>query len=182
MLWTTENKTPGPPRVAERRTGISSLGIPDWGPWVGAMVPPRSRGQPGGRLPRFPLAPTSRVTPSFTRKSSLPKIPHAAGKCKKGQNDVGVRVINHLVHKNCLITGKMWKSTYYSERRTLRACAGVGGRVSGCWELLASSSCRKCQNSSYRHPHHVITYKATSVPIEGNITHMRIFCFHFILK
>lgn len=179
MLWT---KTPGPQRVAERRTGISSLGIPDWGPWVGAMVPPRSWGQPGGWLPRFPLAPM-RVTPSFTRKSSLSKIPHAAGKRKKGQNDVGVRVINHLVHKNCLITGKMWKSTYYSEQQTLRAVQEWGGGcVSGCWELHASSSCRKCQNSSYPHPHHVITYKASSVPIEGNITHMRIFCLHFTLK
>ena len=98
---------------------------------MGAMAPPLSRGQPGGRLPRFPLAPMSRVTPSFTRKSSLPKIPHAAGKCKKGQNDAGVRGINHLVHKNCLITGKMWKSTYYSEWRTLRACAESGGASRG---------------------------------------------------
>lgn len=70
-----------------------------------------------------------RVTPSFTRKSSLSKIPHAAGKRKKGQNDVGVRVINHLVHKNCLITGKMWKSTYYSEQQTLRAVQEWGGGV-----------------------------------------------------
>lgn len=70
---------------------------------------------------RFPRELVSNVTPSLTEKSSLPKISHAAGKRKKGQNDVGVRVINHLVHKNCLITGKIRKSIHYSEQLTPRA-------------------------------------------------------------
>lgn len=73
------------------------------------------------------------MTPSLTRKSSLPKIPHAAGKREKGQNDVGMRVINHLVHKNCLITGKIWKSIYYSQQLTLGA-VDEGSTARGCGE------------------------------------------------
>lgn len=84
-------------------------------------VLPAPEGDQGSWVPCLPRELASSVTLSLTRKSSLPKIPHAAGKWKKGQNDVGVRVINHLVHKNCLITGKIWKSIYYSEQLTPRA-------------------------------------------------------------
>lgn len=87
---------------------------------MGCAVP-ALEGDRGSWLPCFPRELASSVTPSLTKKSSLPKIPHAAGKRKKGQNDVGVRVINHLVHKNCLITGNIWKSVYYSEQLAPRA-------------------------------------------------------------
>lgn len=124
MLWTIENKTPGPHRASERRAGISGLGVTDGGALAGSVVPAPESDQ-GSWLPCFPQELASSVTPSLTKKSSLPKIPHAAGKRKKGQNDVGVCVINHLVHKNCLITGKIWKSTYYSEQRAPRGvCEG----------------------------------------------------------
>lgn len=107
------------------------------------------------------------MTPSFTRKSSLPKIPHAAGKRKKGQSDVGVHVINHLVHKNCLITGKIWKSTYYSEQRTFGAVQE--GRAS--WDVenfRLPPAAEKMPKFFMPPPHsHIITYKATSVQIAG---------------
>lgn len=71
---------------------------------------PAPKGDQGGWQPCFPGELASSVTPSLTKKSSLPKIPQAAGKRKKGQHEVGVRGLNQLVHKNCLITGMMRKS------------------------------------------------------------------------
>lgn len=56
------------------------------------------------------------------QEKSLPKIPHAAGKWKKGQSGVGVRGVSHLVHRNCLITEKILKSAEYSSKwLTLKA-------------------------------------------------------------
>lgn len=133
---------------------------------MGSVVP-APEGNRGGWLPCFPRVLTSRMTPSFTRKSSLPKIPHAAGKRKKGQSYVGVHVINHLVHKNCLITGKIWKSTYYSEQRTFGAVQE--GRAS--WDVenfRLPPAAEKMPKFFMPPPHsHIITYKATSVQIAG---------------
>lgn len=123
-------KTKPRARTGHPREGLAFLGwelqmeVPRRGLWLLLLRATRAAG--------FPRELASGATPSLTEKSSLPKIPHAAGKREKGQNDVGVHVINHLVHKNCLITGKIWKSIYCSEQLT----RGLRTRGSTLWSCV----------------------------------------------
>lgn len=94
---------------------------------LGEVYSSCSQGQPGQLAALLSTGAGEQCDTVTHQEKSLPKIPHAAGKRKKGQNGVGVRAINHLVHKNCLITGEIWKSIYYSsERLTLGEGIGSG--------------------------------------------------------
>lgn len=123
------------------RAGNHRLGRP-----VGSAVP-ALEGNQGGWLPRFSQELVSSVTPSLTKKSSFPKISHAAGKRKKGQNDVGVHDINLLVHKNCLITGKIRKSIYYSEQLTPGAVY-EGKHISQLFRPIRPQVCSSCRENT----------------------------------
>lgn len=73
------------------------------------------------------------------QEKSLPQTPHAAGKWGKGQSSVGVRAVSHLVHKNCLITGKILKLGDHS-LEWLALKAGDGRAISEQAKLIRAQA------------------------------------------
>lgn len=82
-------KTKPRDHTGQPREGLAFLGWELQIRRLGGSAVPAPEGEQASWLPCFPGELASCVTPSLTKKSSLPKISRAAGKWKKGQNGIG---------------------------------------------------------------------------------------------